>query len=243
MRQGLYSQLAVARNPEKLRNFLTEKHSIQTSTIDSLLTIYAGNIKDPSAVSKALVSPLNSRVLVDNIYFGVGGAPKLRLALMPVALDDPNICESGMASVFKAIDRLSESGVRATSDNRKPLIITISTTGITPKTRDVPLLMAPLYYKLLHVPHEDKRKMESLLFNDNGKHVRSFVIIRPTLLVDNEPKGLDKVRAGWEWGAQAGEEPGPQLGYAIGRKDVGQWAFKKAIVEGGWEGKCVSLTY
>lgn len=85
---------------------------------------------------------------------------------------------------------------------------------------------------------------------DAGQHVRDFVIVRPTLLTDAEPKGVQGVKVGWEWGA-AGEEnvkdgvpePGPMLGYSIGRKDVGEWMLRKVVVEGGWEGRCVSLTY
>jgi len=67
--------------------------------------------------------------------------------------------------------------------------------------------------------------------------------VRPTLLWDNEPYGVDKVAAGWEWGVKKGEEAGPKMGYTIGRRDVGEWTFQNVIQGEGCEGKCYSLCY
>jgi hypothetical protein len=89
----------------------------------------------------------------------------------------------------------------------------------------------------------DKRKMEAMLFEDNGANVRDFVIVRPTLLMDYKPHGVEKVKAGWEWGVKEGQDKGPQMGYTVGRRDVGQWTFENVIQQGGWEGKCISLSY
>lgn len=94
--------------------------------------------------------------------------------------------------------------------------------------------------------------MEAELLHDKGEHIRDYTIVRPTLLTDAVLQGTDRVRAGWEWGTderaaqEAGrveKEPGAAKGATIGRKDVGTWVFEKIVVEGGWEGKCVSLTY
>lgn len=89
--------------------------------------------------------------------------------------------------------------------------------------------------------------MEDLAFNDKGTHVRDFVIMRPLFLTDGIARGDDGLRVGWEWGVEGDEnrlkEHGPEIGYSVSRKDVGTWVFEKAICQGGWEGKCVYLTY
>ncbi|KAF2789902.1 hypothetical protein K505DRAFT_283589 [Melanomma pulvis-pyrius CBS 109.77] len=238
-----YTCTALARTPDKLRDLLKTGHCIPESTISSQLTIHPGNVKDPVAVATVLISPLDPSVLVDYIISGIGGAPKLQWTPPFAVLDDPVICESATASILAAISQLETKGISAAQDGRKPLITVISTTGISDRARDVPYLLLPIYYGLLHVPHVDKRKMEALLFNDKGVHVRDFVVVRPTLLMDYQPCGIETVKAGWEWGVKTGEEPGPALGYTVGRKDVGEWVFQEVIQKGGWEGKCVSLCY
>jgi hypothetical protein len=89
--------------------------------------------------------------------------------------------------------------------------------------------------------------MEELVFKDKGRHVRDFVVMRPLILTDGKARGDSGLRVGWEWGVdggeERGEEKGPEIGYYVGRRDVGRWTFEKVICEGGWEGKCVYLTY
>ena len=181
---------------------------------------------------------------MDIIYFGVGSLPKLQASLLnPFTCIDPTVCEAGLQAVFQALDALTESGVSATQDGKKPLLIVYSSTGINARTRDLPLAYIPLYKWLASIPHADKKRMELLAMNDGGEHVRDFVVVRPTMLTDAEPLGIENVRAGWEWaGERRGDEPGPQIGWTIGRKDVGEWVFRNVVVEGSWEGKCVSLT-
>jgi hypothetical protein len=222
---------------------LINSHAIPESTIKSQLTIHSGNVKDPAANAQALISPLNSSVLVDYIVSGIGAAPVFQWTPPFATIDDPNLCHTGMAAILTALSDLEKRGIRTAQDGRKPLITAISTTGISKKKRDVPYLLVPLYHGLLRVPHIDKRKMEEMLFEDNGANVRDFVILRPTLLMDYKPYGVQAVKAGWEWGVKTAEEKGPQMGYTIGRQDVGQWAFENVIQQGGWEGKCVSLSY
>lgn len=247
LRSGYYCT-ALVRTPSKLTSLLTSQHSIPQATIDALLTIHAGNVLDSSACAKALTSPLNPSVLVDTIYFGVGGAPRMNWSLMaPFTNDDPTVCQVGMATVLRALSELANSGIRTTNADTKPNLIAISTTGITDGKRDVPWLLVPLYHWALHIPHVDKKNMERLVQGSVEETTRGYTIVRPTLLTDGQARGLDKVRAGWEYGNRQHEavaqEHGPECGYTIGRRDVGEWVFQQVIVEGGWEGRCVSLTW
>lgn len=240
---------ALARTPQKLVDMLRTTHNIPLKTIEAHLTVHTGDIKDAAAVFSALRSPNNSSYLVDNIVFGVGGYPVLQWSLwQPITLNDVHICEDGTQTIMDALKSLVSKGIGATSQGVKPLFISISTTGISDKARDVPWLLYPLYCYILHVPHLDKKKAEQLLLNDQGRHIRNCVIVRPTLLTDAAPAGVEKIRIGWEWKGteleRDGEiEAGPQLGWSVGRRDVGAFVFEKVVKEGGWEGKCVSLTY
>ena len=240
---------ALARTPQKLIDMLRTTHDVPLKNIEAYLTIHIGDVKDVSAVSKALRDPNDSSKLVDTIIFGIGSYPKYQWSLwQPITLQDVNICEDGTKTIFSALESLAGQGVAVTSEGKKPLMASISTTGISSKARDVPWLLMPLYQWTLHVPHEDKRKAEQLLLNDDGVHVRDCVVVRPTLLTDAAPRGVGNIRVGWEWKSKDVErrgvrEPGPQLGWTIGRKDVGAFVFEKVVSEGGWEGRCVSLTY
>lgn len=157
-----------------------------------------------------------------------------------------------MAAIYTALDTLSQKdGISVTSEGNKPLLIALSSTGVNGKTPDVPWVLQGLYHYLGRSPHADKRRMEDLVLGDGGAHIHDFVIVRPALLTDGAPRGNDAVRAGWEWGVgddkgaeeKRGQAPGPAVGCYVSRKDVGSWVFGKVCSEGGWEGRCVSLTY
>jgi hypothetical protein len=225
---------------------LKDKYSIPSSIVDSQLTIHSGNVKNPASVAKALLSPKNPHLLVNTILFGVGGSPKTQLSIRtPMTIDDPHICESGMKAVQSALDTLFTQGISSASDGRKPLVVVISTTGLYPfKHRDFPLGMFPVYTYMLQVPAADKRKLEQLLREDDGKHFRDVVLIKGAMFTEAK-RGLESIKVGWDWVRPEGhgEAPGPHFGYTIGRQDLGQWVFRKPIVEGGWEGKSVTLSY
>lgn len=246
--QAGHTCTALARTPQKLIDMIRTAHNISLETIESHLTIHTGDIKDVSAVSSALRDPHDTSKLVDSIIFGIGGYPVFKWSVwQPITLNDVHICEDGTLTIFRALEALASEGVAVTSQGTKPLFISISTTGISDKRRDVPLLLYPLYHYTLHVPHLDKKKAEQLLVKDDGRHIRDCVIIRPTLLTDAAPAGVEKLRVGWEWKDEDVEksgvrEAGPQLGWSVGRKDVGAFVFKKAVQEGNWDGRCVSLT-
>lgn len=224
-----YSCRALARTPSKLTTSLSTQ-----GLSESLLTnleIIQGNAKDIESVKTLLSTPTG---IVDTIVFGVGAAPKLRLHIMPVTLDDIEVCRTAMATLLSALSEL-----KATT---KPRLLVISTTGITKGPRDVPLLYVPLYHWFLHIPHVDKRVMEDLVCAQREKStaertVSEFVIVRPTLLMNGSGIGVARVRYGLE--------SNPALGWTIDRKDVGNWLFEKGVkpVElGEFKDQAVSLT-
>ncbi|KAF2197659.1 hypothetical protein GQ43DRAFT_424123 [Delitschia confertaspora ATCC 74209] len=244
--RGEHTCIALARNPQKLTMLLTSApHSIPKSVLTTQLTIVKGDIRNLGDVAKVLVKPESVgkgvEEVVDTIISGIGSYPEFQFSLHPFTLKDPGICEDGMKTVLEALSSLqdsSERGVFKEMDGKRPLVVAISSTGTNARTRDVPLLLTPLYHWLGAVPHADKRAMESLLFNSS---ICSFVIIRPSLLIDGAALGVDKVRAGWEE-----EEKGPAVGWTISRRDVGGWIYEEVVKReggGGWRGKCISLTY
>ncbi|KAM0218120.1 hypothetical protein ACHAPQ_004437 [Fusarium lateritium] len=246
LNEGYYCT-ALARNPENLRSVLiTEKH-ISLEIIDKYLTIHQGDVKDHAAVAKALVSPTNSQFVVDFILSGVGSRPKFQWSITrPLPLQDPTICEDTIKTIYAALSNLSASGITGTTASQKPLLVVVSAAGCG-RARGIPLPVYLQYHYLVGGPLADKQKMEDLILQHNGRHIRDFVIMRPLVLTDGEAKGEEQLRVGWEWGV-VGEkgranEPGPKLGYLMSKADLGKWTFDHVIAEGGWEGKCVYLTY
>jgi hypothetical protein len=49
-------------------------------------------------------------------------------------------------------------------------LVVITTTGIDSEKKDVPLLFRPMYYYLLHVPHEDRKIIEKMI-KERSKNV------------------------------------------------------------------------
>jgi len=224
-----YTCRALARTPAKLTTSL-ETQGLSESLLANL-EIIQGNAKDINSIKSLLQTPTG---IVDIIVFGVGAAPKLRLHIMPVTLDDIEVCRTAMATLLSALDDLKAA--------TKPRLLVISTTGITNGPRDVPLLYVPLYHWFLHIPHVDKRVMEELVCAQRQKSaaertVGEFTIVRPTLLMDGNGVGVAKIRYGLE--------SNPALGWTIDRKDVGNWLFEKGIKPadlGKFEDQAVSLT-
>ncbi|KAH7393552.1 hypothetical protein BKA64DRAFT_755810 [Cadophora sp. MPI-SDFR-AT-0126] len=241
---------ALARTPDKLHNLLTTEHGIPLETIDQYLHIHQGDVKDPADVRNVLVSPVNGTLLVDFIVSGVGAYPTFQWSIRrPFPLTDPTICESAVSAMFTAVSDLAttfQPPITSNSTGQKPLLVLVSTAGCG-RNRGVPLPIYPQYHYLLGGPLADKKRMEELALKDKGTHVRDFVIMRPLFLTDGMANGNSVLKMGWEWGVEGVEdrleEPGPVIGYTVSRKDVGTWIFEKVICQGGWEGKCVYLTY
>ncbi|KAI9155677.1 Oxidase pynE [Paramyrothecium foliicola] len=239
---------ALARNPDKLRTFLTTEHKVPEELMKEYLTIHEGDVKDAAAVAKALVSPTNSDAIVDVVLCGVGAYPAFQWSIRcPFPLTDPTICETTIASIYKALSNLSPIPEHYHFSRReKPLLIVISTAGCG-RSRGIPLPIVWPYRYFLGSPLADKRQMEAMVFAGKGNYIRDFVIMRPLFLTDGDAREDSGLRVGWEWGvaqdAGSEREPGPELGYFVSRKDVGTWVFENVIVKGGWDSKCVYLTY
>jgi hypothetical protein len=207
-----------------------------------------GSVKDSVPVKETL-APSNKPASI--IISGLGAAPKLAFSLRPFQMTDPKVVEEGMTVILEALRQLRREGV--IGEAQKPLLCTISTTGIS-SGADVPALFKSGYEWGLAVPHKDKKIAEHLVASaamerGDSAPLSGFVIPRPSLLNDRPSKGLENVRVGWEKHPDAlaavdDEAPGPAVGYFISRADVGLWLFEE-VIKGGhkWSGKCVTLTH
>jgi len=240
----------MVRNPEKLLSLLS------ISEVPPNLTIITGAIQDVSAVRRALLT--SEGRLVDIVISCIGFVPTFKptskASINPFKnVDDLHICEQGTKNILTAISDIkadlpstasSPTNEGEHKDNmtkvQDPLLVVLSTTGITSAGRDIPILMAPLYHGLLGPPHKDKRAMEDVLRSSS----QPWIAIRPAFLGGDgkgEPTGK-KIRVGIE---KDGKHEKLAIGYTIKREDVGYWIFKE-VVEGDWlrwVGRAVTLTH
>ena len=237
----------MVRSKSKLEKLLAER-GISADIISAHLTIVEGNVKDIAAVSQALRTDRSQAV--DIIISGIGSIPTLRPNLIrPVGLNDDTICQDATKTILAAL--------RALSTPKKPLFITLSTTGLSDEARDVPIALVPLYHWLLAIPHMDKKEVERLLAAEVAlapaeQIIRGFIVIRPSLLTDGKRLGLDNVRVGREHlRIKEGDDvppAEPAIGYTISREDVGGWIFDKIVhdvagADTNFVNKFVTLTY
>jgi hypothetical protein len=231
---------------------LTKTHSVSTETISSNLTIIHGNARDIAPVKETLAP---SGKPVSLVISGIGATEAhLQWSLRePFALTDATICADAMTTILSALSELRKEGIFAGAEGKGPLVVAISTTGTDTKTRDVPFAYYGLYHWLLAVPHKDKRRMESALARATTQSaadspIGGFVIVRPTLLMDGEPRGQKRVKEGSIPHPEAvnrDEKRGkPAIGYTIRRADVGTWIFEECVRKLGDEcwNRCVTLT-
>ncbi|KAK9365037.1 hypothetical protein V1509DRAFT_634388 [Lipomyces kononenkoae] len=236
-----YKVSALARTPSKLTSQLLEQ-GLSQETLDRQLTVIQGDATNVEDVKRTLLS--NGK-LVSIIVTGLGGKPVLQYSFrQPVTLDNPEICASSTDSILKALKEVSAEYSATTA--HKPLLVYVSTTGISNGPEDVPFGFRFLYHIILAVPHEDKRKMESMLRlhmenpNESERLLRGVIGVRASLLSG----GVDyKSGKGWKT-LKVGTEEKPAVGYTIARADVGQWIFEELVKKdpGEWAGKVATLT-
>ncbi|KAI1804304.1 NAD(P)-binding protein [Daldinia bambusicola] len=222
---GGHKCIALCRTPSKLADkFPSDKYPN--------LRIVQGNAHDSSTVAQCLVDGSKP---VDAIVSTIGGVLKLSC----MTLDDPHVCEKGMAALLEAVSLVRQQH-SLTAQQWRPRINVVSTCGISQAARDVPVLFMPMYKLMLRVPHADKIVMESLLTKGaaadpdpdregDGDGGYTYSIVRPSFLVD-EPQPQREIRVG------LGDAPA--VGYTISRDDAGRWIYEN-LVEGkkGEEGK------
>lgn len=71
-----------------------------------------------------------------------------------------------------------------------------------------------------------------------GSGIGAFINVKPSLLLDGEGKGLEKVRIG--------TEDEPAVGYTIQRGDVGKFIFERLInvdMKAEWLNTALTITY
>ncbi|KAI0387010.1 NAD(P)-binding protein [Hypomontagnella monticulosa] len=195
--------IALCRDPSKLTNALARENTLN-------LQVLQGNAHDAVAVSRCIKA--SDSQLVDEIVFTIGG----RAIPGKMTIDDPHVCEKGIATVIGAINGLRKEGVIG-----RPHIIVCSTTGLSKFGRDTPLVIVPVYALMLKVPGADKKVMEEKLANSG----EDFTIIRASMLGDGESQ--KKIRVGIE-DPQTGIES-KAIGYSISREDAGRWIAQNLV--------------
>ncbi|KAL8980334.1 MAG: hypothetical protein Q9205_004550 [Flavoplaca limonia] len=240
-----YNCSALSRSSSKLKTLLLER-SISQETLDTHLTIICGDIRDLQSVSQTL-SPSKPGITnqpVELVVSGIGRPPIFTPNPLNPTFDDPTICQDAIRTILSALRNLPASPL-----NPKPWLFVLSTTGISSRVRDVPLLLTPLYHWILAVPHKDKKEMEAVLIAEASKPasdraMENFVILRPSLLTDGARLGSGHIRVGEE--DENSGTASPAVGYTISREDVGGWLFEELVDGNGREkyaGKMVSITY
>ncbi|KFZ12299.1 hypothetical protein V501_04294 [Pseudogymnoascus sp. VKM F-4519 (FW-2642)] len=230
-----YDCSVLVRTPSKLMALLDSK-GVTSTTITRHLTIHTGNSKDAATIAPALL--IRNRP-VDLILSSVGAAPKFSRFGVP-SIDDPVVCSTSMAALISAVRTL-----RAPT---KPIVVGISSTGISNFGRDIPVAMVPLYHWLLAVPHKDKKEMEVAMSDDVNSASPAFggfIGIRPSLLTSGAAKGVAALKVGVE---RAKGFESMAIGYTISREDVGNWIFEEVLKGdkgkvGRYENSFATLTY
>jgi len=250
LRQCLAASLqctVLVRTPSRLLELL------KITSAPSNLRIIQGVIQDTEVVKKTLTTAEGK--LVDIIVSAIGFvAPLTAKSWLPVpfgTVDNNTICYDSTRILLDCISELKSTLSQSSTPSGRdgPVLVVLSTTGISDAGRDIPILMTPLYHIGLAAPHKDKKNMEALLHSLPVDGQR-WIIIRPSLLTsdgwtgstDDLLKGLEKVRVGTE---RRGKVEKPAIGYTITREDVGAWIFSEVVKkqEKKWEGSCVTLTY
>jgi len=239
-----YKIAALVRTPQKLRKQLADQ-GLNQSAIDNQMTIKEGNALDVAAVKQTLLS--FDGHLPKYVVTGLGGSPKFNFdmchPLHIAGLDNAEICSTAAKTLVTALQEIYNE--QPALKSYKPLLIFLSTTGVTRGPEDVPFGMRFFYHQMLTIPHIDKKKMEDIYRGEIEKPdsvFRDIVGIRPTLLSGTasytDASGLAGVRSGYE--------DKPATGFSIKRADVGHWIFQNIINEStrksDVEGQMVSLT-
>ncbi|KAH6664777.1 hypothetical protein F5X68DRAFT_124368, partial [Plectosphaerella plurivora] len=232
--------IALVRSADKLRKVLTTLNVSQQALTN--LTIVEASARSPTAIRQVLSHD------VDLILSGLTSGPIYHFnPFRPVTMTDPTLIGDAAELLLTTLRELQAEG----AVSKKPLYAQISSIGLA-KRRDMPLLLVPLYHWLLPQPQADTAVMEELVVRaakEDNAPIRGYVMMRPPLLTDGEPRGPKSLRVGWvrhdnDPKSSADETPGPIIGYTVARRDLAAWIFDQ-VVQGGdkWANLCVNVAY
>ena len=226
--------IALARNPEKLSEMLTDR---DMGLMKKDLSIVKGNVRNVEDVLEVLQTAGKS---IDLVISGVGiwrppvllsqdtdllpgSKPVPQFSLRtPLTMVEPTICEDATKNIVKATNQL----------NVHPILVFISAHGVAPYI-DIPIWLLPMHSWLLKGPFDDKRAAHRALLSSNER----WVSVRPSVFTDGKSLGLGSVREGIDENAA--------LGWTISRADVGLWMFE-SLIKGPvdkYVGHNVTVTY
>ncbi|KAI8386825.1 hypothetical protein BD560DRAFT_382900 [Blakeslea trispora] len=184
--QGLdrYQFKLLVRNPDNIE--YTEQQK-------SKLTLIKGDAMDPASVRQLLE---DTDVIVSSIGSTIDMSGKMVI---------PDLCNKSMKVLLEELEKMGS--------NRPQRLVVVSSTGLD-DSGDVPCLMRPMYKYLLHEPHEDKRKMEKMVINQNI--IPNWILVRPTFLKNGKLTGKYKAEENIS-------------GYFVNREDIGHFLVNQCI--------------
>lgn len=220
---------ALARNPSRIYEMLLSQNEISQKTLDEQLVVIEGDATDREAVKRTLFVKNNNEnesEFVSFVFFGIGGSPTLRFSLKnPVTLDNPWVCEKSMQAIIDSLNEVQRA--QAQSSYVGPGLAIVSTTGISDGPIDVPFGLRWMYRFLLFVPHEDKRRMESIVKSAAEENLFSYATtVRCSLLTGDHKI---KEQSG-DVSLKVGTSKNPTVGYTIPRTVVGGWMFENILI-------------
>jgi hypothetical protein len=183
-----------------------------------------------------LIGSGDDKKLPDTIISGLGGAPKFQFWLPPLTIDQPNICQTGAATLVTALSEIYTTYPKLQLS--KPLLCYISTGGIHKGDDDVTWVHQVLYHSLLSIPFKDKKEMDIIFLGKEGSsNFRSVTAVKPTILTEGPELGMEILRVG--------KRQKPAVGYTVSKRDVGGWIYRAVILGDGkgWEKELVTITY
>ncbi|PHH59099.1 hypothetical protein CDD81_3794 [Ophiocordyceps australis] len=223
--------IALCRKRERLeQHFCSGQQEAEASRLPHKLVIRQGDAHDWAAVASCLRRPSNGG-LVDAVCFSIGGS----VSPWTLGMEEPHVCRKGIEALVKALKTQRDT---AGLSSWRPLVVMVSTTGISAHGRDVPLALVPLYRLLLHAPHRDKREAEAQAQSSGER----LVLVRPSLLVNGSADWAVRVHLEGPAGVERRE-----IGYTISREAVGAWIYECLLAQAAqgseYEGKAVGLTW
>ncbi|KAF9297433.1 hypothetical protein BGZ74_009835 [Mortierella antarctica] len=132
----------------------------------------------------------------------------------------PEFCATTTKNIVQVLhDIYAEHSSTAAHE---PLIVVISTTGVSDVCKDVPFGFQTMYHIALVDPHKDKKEMEKMIIENI---TRADAVFRGGLST-----GDQNVKGGKGWRKL--------------KTDVGAWVFEETIKTDGQRrlGQCVTLT-